>query len=261
MFHHNTAKLLFLCKRARPDLQTAVAFLCTRVKMPDVDDYKKLCRVMRYLRATKQMPLTLEADSTNVIKWWVDAAYAIHADMRSHTGGAMSMGKGVMYGTSTRQKLSTKSSTEAEIVAMSDVLPQVVWTRYFLEAQGYIVSDSIVYQDNQSAILLEKHGKASSSKRTRHINIRYFFVCDRIHNKELSVAYCPTLQMLADYFTKPLQGSQFQILRNRIMNYNPDQQSAQDYRSVLDGHRDHTSTHDHDHTSTHEKTCAGDLDG
>jgi len=131
---------------------------------------------MRYLRATKLMPLTLKADSTNVIKWSVDAAYAIHFDMHSHTGGAMSMGKGVIYGTSTRQKLPTKSSTEAKIVAVSDVLPQVVWTCYFLEAQGYIVSDSIVYQDNQSAILLEKHGKASSSKRSRHINIRYFFV-------------------------------------------------------------------------------------
>ena len=113
-----------------------------------------------------------------MIKWWVDAAYAIHSDMRSHIGGTMSMGKAVIYGTSTRQKLSTKSLTEAKIIALSDVLQQVVWTRYFLEAQGYIMSDSIVYQDNQSAILLEKHGKASISKRTRHINIRYFFVCD-----------------------------------------------------------------------------------
>jgi hypothetical protein len=233
MFHHNTAKLLFLCKRARPDVQTAVAFLCTRVKAPDVDDYKKLRRVMCYLRATWTMPLTLEADETNIIKWWVDAAYAVHPDMRSHTGGAMSMGKGVIYGTSTRQKLTTKSSTEAELVGTSDVMGQVIWTRYFLEAQGYTVSDSIVYQDNQSAILLEKHGRASSGKRTRHINIRYFFVSDRIANKELSVEYCPTLQMLADYFTKPLQGSQFQILRNRIMNYNPDHHVGQDYRSVL----------------------------
>ena len=233
MFHHNTAKLLFLCKRARPDVQTAVSFLCTRVKAPDVDDYKKLRRVMTYLRATWTMPLTLEADSTNVIKWWADASYAVHPDMRSHTGGAMTMGSGVIYGTSHKQKLNTKSSTEAELIGASDIIPQVIWTRYFLEAQGYTVSDSIVYQDNQSAILLEKHGRASSSKRTRHINIRYFFVSDRIANKELSVEYCPTLQMLADFFTKPLQGAQFQVLRNRIMNYNPEQGHGQDYRSVL----------------------------
>ena len=94
--------------------------------------------------------------------------------MRSHTGGAMSMGKGVIYGTSTRQKITTKSSAEAELVGASDIMSQVMWTRYFLEAQGCTVDDSILYQDNQSAILLEKHGKGLSSKRTRHINIRYF---------------------------------------------------------------------------------------
>jgi len=178
LFHHNVAKLLFLCKRARPDIQTAVAFLCTRVQSPDADDYKKLSRVMRYLRGTVNMPLTLEADNTYVMKWWVDASFAVHADMRSHTGGMLSLGKGTIYGTSTRQKLNTKSSTEGELVAVNDVMPQILWTRYFLEAQGYQAKDAIVYQDNQSTILLAKNGRASSSKRTRHINIRYFFVTD-----------------------------------------------------------------------------------
>jgi hypothetical protein len=66
MFHHNVAKLLFLCKRARPDIQTAIAFLCTRVKGPDNDNYKKLVRVMRYLQGTAKMPLTLEGDNQMV---------------------------------------------------------------------------------------------------------------------------------------------------------------------------------------------------
>jgi len=129
LYHHNTAKLLFLCKRARPDIQTAVAFLCTRVKNPDEDDYKKLTRTIRYLRGSINMPLILEANNTRVIKWWVDASFAVHPDMRSHTGGAMSMGKGIIYGTSTRQKLNTKSSTEGELVGVNDVMPQVLWTR------------------------------------------------------------------------------------------------------------------------------------
>jgi hypothetical protein len=64
MFHHNVAKVFFLCKRACPDIQTEVAFLCTRVKKPDTDDYKKLARVMRYLQGTLNMPPTLEADNT-----------------------------------------------------------------------------------------------------------------------------------------------------------------------------------------------------
>lgn len=86
IFHHNTAKLLFLCKRARPDIQTAVAFLTTRVKSPDEDDYRKLGRVMKYLRVTLEMPLTLEADNMKIMKWWVDASYAVHPDMKSHAG-------------------------------------------------------------------------------------------------------------------------------------------------------------------------------
>jgi hypothetical protein len=99
MFHHNVAKLLFLCKRARPDMQTAVAFLCTRVKGPDTDDYKKLTRVVRYLCGSIEVPLILEADNMHIIKWWVDASFAVHTDMKRHTGPVVSLGKGAIYGT------------------------------------------------------------------------------------------------------------------------------------------------------------------
>ena len=223
----------FLCKRARPDIQTAIAFLCTRVKCPDEDDYKKLTRVMRYLRGTELLPLTLEADDTHVMRWWVDASFAVHPDMKGHTGGVLSMGKGAVYGTSTKQKLVTRSSTEAELVGANDVMPQILWTRYFLEAQGYHVEENILYQDNKSAMLLESNGRGSSSKRTRHINIRYFFITDRIANGELSIEHCPTGKMLSDYFTKPLQGAPFREFRDRIMNVDPVKKLTADPRSVL----------------------------
>jgi hypothetical protein len=124
-----------------------------------------------------------------------------------------------MYSTSTRQKLNTKSSTEAELVGVNDVMPLILWTQYFLDAQGYGVRENKVFQDNQSAILLEKNGRRSSSRRTRHINIRYFFMTDHIQAKELTVEYCPTGKMLADMFTKPLQGSAFRCFCNAIMNH------------------------------------------
>jgi len=127
------------------------------------------------------MPLTLEADSLQLTKWWVDASFAVHMDMKSHTGGALSLGKGVIFGTSTCQKINTRSSTEAELVAVNEVLP------HFLEAQGYDTMDSIMYQDNQSAVLLEKIGRASNSKCTRHLNICYFFVTDWIDAGVLEV--------------------------------------------------------------------------
>jgi len=235
-FHTNVAKLLFLCKRARPDIQTAVAFLCTRVQSPDTDDYKKLARVMRYLRATVEMPLTLEADNMSIIKWWVDASFGVLADMRSHTGSVMSLGKGAAYASSSKQKINTTSSTEAELVGIADALRQVLWTRYFIEAQGYEVTDNIVYRDNQASMRLEKNGRSSSSKRTRHINIRYFFVTDRIKKKHLDVIYCPTEEMTADYLTKANHGKLFRKFRNRLMNctaYDPKYQDTLDHRSVL----------------------------
>ena len=130
----------------------------------------------------------------------------------------MTLGKGCVYGTSIRQKLNTKSSTESELVATADVLPQIIWTSYFLKEQGCRVEKSVLYQDNQSAILLEKNGKASSGKRTRHINIRYFFIKDRIDKGEVEVVFCPTEEMVGDFFTKPLQGAKFRKFRKIIMN-------------------------------------------
>ena len=118
---------------------------------------------------------------------------------------------------STKQKLNTRSSTESEVVGADDFMPPICWTRYFLEAQGYCVDDNILYQDNKSSILLETNGKASSGKRTKHINIRYFFITDRVKKGDVSVVWCPTGDMIADYATKPLQGSLFKKFRDQIM--------------------------------------------
>jgi hypothetical protein len=120
-----------------------------------------------------------------------------------------------------------------ELVGANDVMPQILWTRYFLEAQGYKVEGNVLYQDNKSAMLLESNGRGSSSKRTRHINIRYFFITDRIANGELSIEHCPTGVMLSDYFTKPLQGAPFREFRDRIMNVDPGKKVTADPRSVL----------------------------
>jgi hypothetical protein len=112
---------------------------------------------------------------------------------------------------------------------------QLLWTQYFLQGQGF-ENKAVLFQDNQAAMLLEKNGQASSGKRTRHLNIRYYFITDRISKQELTVEYCPTKEMLADFFTKPLQGSLFRTLRDQVMNVDPsaDNDSALDRRSVLE---------------------------
>jgi hypothetical protein len=135
-----------------------------------------------------------------------------------------------------KQKLVTRSSTEAEIVGVHDVMPQLIWTAHFLRGQGVVVDESILYQDNTSSILIEKNGRSSCTKRTWHMNIRYFFIKDEVDAKRVRIEHCRTDVMLADFFTKPLQGAPFKKLRDEIMNIDPSSayhSSNSVHRSVL----------------------------
>jgi hypothetical protein len=132
---------------------------------------------------------------------------------------------------SRKQKLNTKSSTESELVGVDDAMPLVIWTRYFLQEQGYEMKPSLVYQDNKSAMLLEENGRASSSKRTKHINVRYFFVKDRIDKGEIRLQHCPTEEMWADMNTKPRQGKSWCLFRSKLMGIDID------YNDDLEGQR------------------------
>ena len=218
IFHTFVAKNLFALKHAQPDISVAVAFLCTRVKNPDKDDWKKLIQLVHYLRGMAELPLILCADSATVVKWWVDGSHAVHPNMHGHSGGCISLGMGMLIMGLSKQKLNTHSSTEMELVMADDFMPQILWTNLFLEVQDYKTLDTILYQDNQSAILLEKNGTQSSSKWTKHLNCHYYFITDRISAGDLSIEYCPTGEMVSDFFMKPLQGELFLKFHHLIMN-------------------------------------------
>jgi hypothetical protein len=112
---------------------------------------------------------------------------------------------------------------ESEIVGADDFMPVICWTQYFMEAQRYQVQDNILFQNNKSAILLEKNGKASSSKRTKRVNIRYFFITDCVDKGNVSLVWCPTGDMITDLMTKPLQCALFWKFRDQIMGLVPAQ--------------------------------------
>ena len=118
---------------------------------------------------------------------------------------------------STKHKLNTRSSMESEIVAVDDLIPQILWAQLFMKAQGIKVRDNFLYQDNKSAILLETNEQVSSSKYTKHINIWYYYVADRVAKGDLRIVWCPTEKMIADFLTKPLQGKAFAEFRNLLM--------------------------------------------
>jgi hypothetical protein len=105
----------------------------------------------------------------------VDAAFAVHPDMRFHTVATMTMGKGAIFSISRKQKMNARSSTEVELIAADDVVSSIVWTKLFLDKQGYPLDEKILYQDNKSSILLETNGRQITGKRSR---LWYFPLAD-----------------------------------------------------------------------------------
>ena len=94
-----------------------------------------------------------------------------------------SLGAGTIHAVPMKQKINTSTSTHAELVGVSDALPEILWCCYFMEAQSYTVENDYIHQDNQSAILLEKNGAQSIDKGSRHIKIKYFFISDKVKEK------------------------------------------------------------------------------
>jgi hypothetical protein len=208
-FHHTTAQLLFLSARARCNIQPAMAFLTTRVKSPDEDDWGKVKQSLGYLKGTLHMPLVLLADSLTLSRWWVDTVYAVHPNCKGHTGEGMSFGRGMACSHSWKHKIMTKSLTDAKIVGVDNLLGCILWMQYFMEEQGYDMGPSLLYQDNMSAILLETNGKASSSRRMKHIKVKYFYIKEKVDYREIVIEHCPMEQMWMDFNTKPKQGKVF----------------------------------------------------
>lgn len=215
-FHSVVAKLLYIAKRGRPDILLAVSFLSTRVQSSTQQDMMKLTRVLAYINSTKELCLTIGINDPNQIEVFIDASFAIHSDRKSHSGCVVILGSGGIISKSIKQKLVSKSSTEAELIAVSDQISQIIWIKNFLSDQGYEMKPIIIYQDNQSAITLENKG-LTNNNRMKHIEIRYYFIKDLIDQKQVEVTYIPTEHMVADYFTKPLQGKLFNQHRQAIM--------------------------------------------
>ena len=214
-------KGIFIAKRARPDIALAISVLSGRVRNPTKDNWKKLKRLCDYLEGTIKLHLVLkiDADGIPILKWYVDASFCVHEDFCLHTGGVLkpSLEGGALISGSIRQKLNTRSSTEAELVGADDFMSKIVWTGAFLKMQGIRLQRNILFQDIKSAILLETKGNSSAGKRMRHLDVQYYFIKDSLDRGDLEVQHCPTESMVANFLTKPLQCKMFLNFRTAIL--------------------------------------------
>ena len=217
LFYSVVYMLLYLAKRARPDILLATQFLTCRVTKSTEEDFRKLQRVINYLHCTKDLKLTFKFGECVDLICYVDASHAVHDDYRSHTGVVITInGRTIVYCRSTKQSTNGMSSTESELISVSDALPQIIYTKEFLEELLNSNVPATLMQDNTSTMRLIEAGK-SLSERTRHINIRFFYIHQYVSEGILKLQHCPTKSMRADGFTKPLQGHQFIEFRDYIL--------------------------------------------
>ena len=218
IFHTHVMKCMFLAKRGKPDVLTGVSALSTRVLTPNEDYWNKLTRLLSYLKSTIKIVLLLEADDIQELKWYVDASFGTHSDLKSYTGSVFTLGNGAICSDSSKQKVNARSSTEAELISINDKIATIMWMNRFIESQGFHINLNVIYQDNTRTIKLAKNGKNSSGKRTQHFDIKYFYITDLINRKEVSIKYCSSNDMLTDYHSKPLIREKFMKIKNKIVN-------------------------------------------
>ena len=215
-FHSMVARLLYLAKRTRLEILTAISWLASRVQSPTEDDLKKLNQVLGYLSKYPHRTLYYLRGGKMNLECFIDASFGVHPDRTSRTGVLIMLAGAAVGGWSGKQKLVSKSSTEAEVVGLSDGLSTILWVSLWLQAQGYDIRPVIVYQDNQSTLSLMKAGKKPNQK-TKHQEIRYFFAKSRVENGDICLVYKPTEDMLADILTKPVSGKLFSSLVERML--------------------------------------------
>ena len=216
-FHSTVMKLLYLAKRVRPDILLAVSFLTTRNLHPHQEDQVKLRRVLGYLNQTRQVGITLGGGETGVrLRAFIDAAYGVHSDGKSQSGCVVTLGGSTVFAKCSKQRINTKSSHEAELVSLSDNASVVIWAADFLIHLKKYPHTPVILQDNLSTIASIESG-SPRGELSQHINLKYFWLHDRIQMEDVRVEYIESERMLADVLTKPLAGAKFAGLRDQLL--------------------------------------------
>jgi hypothetical protein len=201
-YHTITAKLLYLAKRARPDILTVVSFLCTRVTKPTVDDVKKLYDLLGYLHGAREKVLILRKQQHHQIEMYVDAAYGLHEKGESHSGTIILFGGVVVYVASKKQKCIAKSPTNAEVVALSDNIDLVSLFHEFAEFLcNKPIRKLILYEDCKACIDLVQGAKGQI--RTKQMRSRIFRTKSFLDNGNANINFVKTEGMMADGASKP----------------------------------------------------------
>ena len=220
VFRSRLMQISFLT-RTRPDIKLPIAYLSTRMHKPTIQDHLKLNRVARYLNGTRTLGLVFRSCNMKLF-CSADASYSIHDDRHGHSGSVLWLGNmnAPIHVSSKKQKLVARSSTEAELVSLSEASEEVLWCRRILEELGFPQEHAtVVEQDNMSTMTIAKKGPGRSS-RTKAIDTRYYWITEHIEEGNIVLEHMPSNFMLADALTKPVPRPKFLEWRKQILNHN-----------------------------------------
>jgi len=212
-------KLMFLATRTRPDLLLTLSVLSTKARGPNIHDMERLDRVVGYLKETEDKGLMLNIKDMRLNAYF-DASWACHNDLKGHTGIIITLGHNgfPLICKSKKQKVVSRSSTEAELIAVFEGLDFLLYIRRLHEFFGYLSDEPItIYQDNTSAMTLAYLGRTASGSNSKYMDLKYFWIKEYLESKMFKLEYLPTDAMIADLFASPRIGSFFRTMRDIVL--------------------------------------------
>jgi hypothetical protein len=212
-----TGALQYLVSGSRPDIAHAVRNLGRFLGCYDASHYAMAKRVLRYLKSTIELGLHMEVNPESILKMdvYCDADYANDVDDRLSVSGYVALinGNVISYG-SRKQAINAQSTSEAEYVAMSEGVREILWLVGLCRELQWKFDTPVLHGDNKGAIFMTaKPGKHS---RAKHIQNKYHLVRHLRERGEITTVFCSTDQMIADIFTKPLARPKFEQFRDMM---------------------------------------------
>lgn len=216
--------LLYLSNKTRPDLSYSVNFASRHIQNPTEEDITKVKRILRYLKGTTDLGIFYSSDNSpemNVIYAYSDSDYAQtggEEKRKSTTGYVLMYAGGPISWTSHKQQIVATSTSEAEYIAAAECVKELQYMSTLFQELTNSKFPALLQVDNQSAISIIKTGKMN--KRSKHIDVRYYFINEKFEENLFKLIYCPSKDQLADIFTKPLDKVKFSRFRNNLMFQN-----------------------------------------
>jgi len=218
LYQAKVGALLYVATHTRPDILYAINMASRNSKHPSTNDMAAVDRIIHYLMGTSHLGLHLHSTEGIVLSATVDASYASHLDRKSHSGFTLHIGSksGSFLTKSKKQTVTADSSTIAELIAAFLASKEISWARSILTELGYQQYDpTILYEDNQSTIHMINND--SNSQKTKHIDVRYNYVREKVAAGDIVMKYCMTTEMTSDILTKPLPPKPFLHLRPKLL--------------------------------------------